>query len=311
MPVLEDAAQAAGLRSALAARPGALGDARDVQLLPLEEPRCFGDGGAITTDDDALAEARARRCAFTARTTRRPTTLIGYNSRLRRAAGGDPAGRCCPHLDTLVRGRRAAAEHLRRRPGSASRSAAEPTEGARPAWHLYVVRHERPDELAISARRARRSRRAATTARRSIASRPTAWRRQPSSPHRRTRPSAPRDPDEPRSLAAPPLEAVVGAAVGRCASGSTSPTRPRARSAAGHRRAARRRPTRCEVTARDFAQTPRSARRFEIAHTADRPPSRRAAGGEGASASCRARGRSCAGLGAGSSTSRSATAPTT
>src|SRR3989449_2896100 len=55
VPVLEDAAQAAGSRSP-AGRPGALGTAATFSFYPSKNLACFGDGGAIVTSDSALAE---------------------------------------------------------------------------------------------------------------------------------------------------------------------------------------------------------------------------------------------------------------
>src|SRR5437899_9389186 len=62
MPVLEDAAQAAGSRSP-AGRPGALGTAATFSFYPSKNLACFGDGGAIVTSDGALAE-QARLLRF-------------------------------------------------------------------------------------------------------------------------------------------------------------------------------------------------------------------------------------------------------
>src|ERR1700730_2629422 len=61
LPVLEDAAQALG--ATLGARKAAaLGDAATISFYPSKNLGCFGDGGAIATDDDELAElARALR----------------------------------------------------------------------------------------------------------------------------------------------------------------------------------------------------------------------------------------------------------
>src|ERR1700704_2017554 len=58
VPVLEDAAQAAGSLAG-EARPGALGTAATFSFFPSKNLGCFGDGGMITTRDEDVAE-RAR-----------------------------------------------------------------------------------------------------------------------------------------------------------------------------------------------------------------------------------------------------------
>src|ERR1700704_1903947 len=58
VPVLEDAAQAAG-SVAGDGRPGALGTAATFSFFPSKNLGCFGDGGMITTRDEDVAE-RAR-----------------------------------------------------------------------------------------------------------------------------------------------------------------------------------------------------------------------------------------------------------
>src|ERR1700754_2586006 len=62
VPVLEDAAQAAGTTTD-AGRPGALGTAATFSFFPSKNLGGFGDGGAITTSDDAIAE-RCRMLRF-------------------------------------------------------------------------------------------------------------------------------------------------------------------------------------------------------------------------------------------------------
>src|ERR1700704_5287880 len=55
VPVLEDAAQAAGSVGA-DGRPGAVGTAATFSFFPSKNLGCFGDGGAITTSDADIAE---------------------------------------------------------------------------------------------------------------------------------------------------------------------------------------------------------------------------------------------------------------
>src|ERR671924_1708358 len=80
LPVLEDAAQAAG--AALdGVKAGALGEAATFSFFPSKNLPCLGDGGAITTDDDDLAE-RARILRFHGSRDKSTFVEVGYNSRL-------------------------------------------------------------------------------------------------------------------------------------------------------------------------------------------------------------------------------------
>ena len=56
VPVVEDAAQAAGA-ALQGTRAGALGEIATFSFFPSKNLPCLGDGGAIVTDDDDLAEA--------------------------------------------------------------------------------------------------------------------------------------------------------------------------------------------------------------------------------------------------------------
>src|SRR6204780_2675857 len=80
VPVLEDAAQAAGSTST-AGRPGALGTAATFSFFPSKNLGCFGDGGMITSSDEAVAEL-ARTLRFHGSHHKISYQQIGYNSRL-------------------------------------------------------------------------------------------------------------------------------------------------------------------------------------------------------------------------------------
>jgi dTDP-4-amino-4,6-dideoxygalactose transaminase len=83
VPVIEDAAQAAGTRLTDGRRPGALGTIATFSFYPSKNLGAFGDGGAITTSDPELAE-RVRTLRFHGSRDKRTFAA-------RRAPGRDPA----------------------------------------------------------------------------------------------------------------------------------------------------------------------------------------------------------------------------
>ena len=72
---------------------------------------------------------------------------VGYNSRLDELQAAILRVQL-PLLDAWADGRRAAARALRQAGLGELVSLPVPTAGCGPAWHLYVVRHDRADELA-------------------------------------------------------------------------------------------------------------------------------------------------------------------
>jgi dTDP-3-amino-3,4,6-trideoxy-alpha-D-glucose transaminase len=108
VPVLEDAAQAAGSRCD-GGRPGALGRAATFSFFPSKNLGAFGDGGAITTDDDELAE-RVRTLRFHGSADKVTYEHVGYNSRLDELQAAILRV-LLPHVDRWADGRRAAASH--------------------------------------------------------------------------------------------------------------------------------------------------------------------------------------------------------
>jgi dTDP-4-amino-4,6-dideoxygalactose transaminase len=144
VPVLEDAAQAAGARLG-DRRAGALADAATFSFYPSKNLGCFGDGGAITTDDDEVA-ALARALRFHGSRDKQNFEYVGYNSRLD-ALQAVILRVLLTELDGWSDGRRAAAAaYAEAGIGEFVTPPAVP-DGADPAWHLYVVTHPRADEL--------------------------------------------------------------------------------------------------------------------------------------------------------------------
>ena len=137
---MEDAAQAAG--AALGgARAGALGDIATFSFFPSKNLPCLGDGGAIATDDDGLAE-RARILRFHGSKDKITYTEVGYNSRLDELQAA-ALRVLLPELDGWTEQRRAAAAAYERLGLGELAVLPRPTDGAEHAYHLYVVRSER------------------------------------------------------------------------------------------------------------------------------------------------------------------------
>jgi len=105
VPVLEDAAQAAG-SSLAGARAGSFGTAATFSFFPSKNLGGFGDGGMVVTDDAGVAE-RARRLRFHGSTDKVTYTEVGYNSRLDEVQAG-LLRVLLPELDGWCAGRRTA-----------------------------------------------------------------------------------------------------------------------------------------------------------------------------------------------------------
>jgi dTDP-3-amino-3,4,6-trideoxy-alpha-D-glucose transaminase len=145
VPVLEDAAQAAG--GALeGVRVGALGDAATFSFFPSKNLPCLGDGGAITTSSDEVAE-RARILRFHGSTDKRTHTDVGYNSRLDSIQAA-VLRLLLPELDGWTERRRAVAAQYERSGLDELVQLPVSVSGARHAYHLYLVRTAQPEALA-------------------------------------------------------------------------------------------------------------------------------------------------------------------
>jgi dTDP-4-amino-4,6-dideoxygalactose transaminase len=133
--LVEDAAQAHGA-SLGTKRAGALGDAAAFSFYPSKNLGALGDGGAICTDDGALA-TRARRLRNLGQRRTSEYVEAGFNERL----DGLHAALLrvkLPHLDAWNRARRAHAARYRARLPESVRPLREESRGVC-VYHLFPV----------------------------------------------------------------------------------------------------------------------------------------------------------------------------
>lgn len=137
VPVVEDAAQAAG--SLLdGRRTAALGTLGTLSFFPSKNLGCFGDGGAIATDDDRLAE-EARVLRFHGSRDKVSFERIGWNSRLDELQAAILRV-LLPQLDGWAGGRRAAWSSYEAAGLWELVEPQTPTAAAEVCWGLQVVR---------------------------------------------------------------------------------------------------------------------------------------------------------------------------
>jgi dTDP-3-amino-3,4,6-trideoxy-alpha-D-glucose transaminase len=144
LPVLEDAAQAAGA-SLEGRRAGSLGDVATFSFYPSKNLPCFGDGGAIATANDEVAE-RARTLRFHGSRDKERFVAVGYNSRLDELQAA-VLRVLLPHLEGWSERRRAVGRSYEAAGLGRHVRLPVPAAGAAPAWHLYVVAHAQADAL--------------------------------------------------------------------------------------------------------------------------------------------------------------------
>ena len=145
LKVIEDVAQAQGSK-VRGRRAGALGDAGAHSFFPTKNIGAFGDGGAVTTDDDKLAD-RLRALRNYGSKVKYVNIERGFNSRLDELQAAFLRVKL-RHLDRWNEQRRQVAarydDRLADVPGLGLPRAPQ---WAEPVWHLYVVRTDRRAEL--------------------------------------------------------------------------------------------------------------------------------------------------------------------
>jgi dTDP-3-amino-3,4,6-trideoxy-alpha-D-glucose transaminase len=145
VPVLEDAAQAAGA-SIDGRKAGSIGHAATFSFFPSKNLPCLGDGGAVTTSSEEVAE-RARLLRFHGSRDKVTHTHVGYNSRLDSLQAA-VLRLLLPELDGWHERRRQAAESYRAAGLGEHVELPAPTPGASHAYHLFVTLCDSPDDVA-------------------------------------------------------------------------------------------------------------------------------------------------------------------
>lgn len=145
LKVLEDSAQAHGARYK-GKRTGALGDAAAFSFYPGKNLGALGDGGCITTDDDALADAVRVLRNYGSR-VKYHNEVQGYNSRLDDLQAAFLAEKL-PYLDRDNELRsKIATRYMDALSDIKGLTLPTIAEACQSVWHLFVVMHQRRDEL--------------------------------------------------------------------------------------------------------------------------------------------------------------------
>ncbi|MCC7111003.1 MAG: DegT/DnrJ/EryC1/StrS family aminotransferase [Deltaproteobacteria bacterium] len=145
VPVIEDTAQSIG-STYKGKQTGGFGHVNATSFYPSKNLGAAGEGGAVMTNDDAIAE-RIKRLRDHAQQGRHHHTEIGYNWRMDGVQGAVLRVKL-PHLDRWNERRRAiAARYLDGLRGAKGLRVFAEQPWAKCNWHVYPVFHERRDEL--------------------------------------------------------------------------------------------------------------------------------------------------------------------
>ena len=143
--VFEDAAQAHGARYR-GRRTGGLGDAAGFSFYPGKNLGAFGDGGAITTNDDELAQ-RVRMLRNYGSRVKYHHELQGFNSRLDELQAALLRVKLARLDEWNGRRKTVAASYLELLQGNKNLVLPRVPDGIEPVWHLFVIRNAQRDAL--------------------------------------------------------------------------------------------------------------------------------------------------------------------
>ena len=142
--VVEDNAQAIGA-TYKGDMTGGIGDAGCLSFYPAKNLGAYGDGGMVTTDDDALA-SELRRLRTHGWTQKYYTETVGYNSRLDELQAAILRVKL-RHLDGWNERRRGLASAYDERLAGTGIRAPQTLEYARHAHHLYIIEVDDRDRV--------------------------------------------------------------------------------------------------------------------------------------------------------------------
>jgi dTDP-4-amino-4,6-dideoxygalactose transaminase len=144
LPLLEDACQAHGA-TYKGKVVGTFGEMSCYSFYPGKNLGACGEGGALVTNNAAFA-ARARALREHGSTVRYYHDEVGFNYRMEGIQGA-VLGVKLKHLPEWTRRRRAIARMYSELLADTPLQLPRETGGSESAWHLYVVRHPRRDDL--------------------------------------------------------------------------------------------------------------------------------------------------------------------
>jgi dTDP-4-amino-4,6-dideoxygalactose transaminase len=144
--VIEDAAQAQGARYK-GRRAGSLGHAAATSFYPGKNLGALGDGGAVLTNDDAIAK-KVKQLRNYGSNIKYQHDLVGYNSRLDEMQAAFLRAKLAVLDDWNARRREIATQYSNLLAGADIDLPLIP-EYAEPVWHLYVIRSKHRDALKV------------------------------------------------------------------------------------------------------------------------------------------------------------------
>jgi len=142
--VIEDAAQAHGAKYK-GRSVGSLGHAAATSFYPGKNLGALGDGGAVLTNDDSIAE-KIRRLRNYGSAAKYKHDLLGYNSRLDEIQAAFLRAKLA-HLDEANQRRKDIANRYTQALPHFGYHVPFVPEWADPVWHLYVIRCSGRDDL--------------------------------------------------------------------------------------------------------------------------------------------------------------------